>query len=136
MVNRQSGPEGWTVQVFFDGECPLCAKEIAMIRWLDRRDRIWLVDIASTDFQASDWGMTQQALMDEIHGRLPGGEPIKGVEVFRRIYAAVGLKPLVWISRIPGISHGLDWGYKLFAKNRLKWTGRCNDHCKIPRTII
>ena len=35
--------------------------------------------------------MTWAALMDRIHARLPDGTIIDGVEVFRRLYAAVGL---------------------------------------------
>lgn len=132
-TKQKDEPASWTVRVFFDGDCPLCAKEIAMVRWLDRKNRIWLTDISAPDFKAEDVGMTQDELMAEIHGRLPGDKRIKGVEVFRRIYGAVGLSPLVWITRIPGISHGLDWGYRVFAKNRLKWTGRCTDHCEIPK---
>ncbi|MDF1661227.1 MAG: DUF393 domain-containing protein [Planctomycetota bacterium] len=134
MTKLENGPATWTVQVFFDGDCPLCAKEIAMIRWLDRGNRVWMVDISKPDFHAEDWGMTQPSLMAEIHGSLRGGKRIKGVEVFRRIYAAVGFSPLVWLTRIPGISHSLDWGYRHFAKNRLKWTGRCTDHCEVPKT--
>lgn len=64
--------------------------------------------------------------MDEIQGRLPDGSWIIGVEVFRRLYAAVGLGPLVALTRLLGVSHGLDLGYRVFAKNRLRLTGRCN----------
>ena len=67
-----------------------------------------------------------QDFMDEIHGRLPDGQWITGVEVFRRLYAAVGLGPLVSLTRLPGISHGLEAGYQVFAKNRLRLTGRCD----------
>ena len=45
------------------------------------------------------------------------------------------LGSLVALTRVPGISQVLDVGYNLFAKNRLKWTGRCVDgHCEIPHT--
>jgi predicted DCC family thiol-disulfide oxidoreductase YuxK len=67
-----------------------------------------------------------EALMDRIHGRLPGGEIIEGVEVFRRLYAAVGFEWAVKPTRLPGISGALDLAYRVFAKNRLKWTGRCD----------
>ena len=70
--------------------------------------------------------------MDEIQGRLPNGQWITGVEVFRRLYAAVGLKPVVALTRLPGISRGLEFGYRVFAKNRLRLTGRCDDGtCKV-----
>jgi predicted DCC family thiol-disulfide oxidoreductase YuxK len=115
------------VEVFFDGECPLCAREIQLLRRLDRRQRIGFVDIAARDFQPSAYGLTRAVLMAEIHARLPDGSVIRGVEVFRRLYAAVGFGPLVALTRLPGISQLLDAAYGLFAKNRLRLTGRCDD---------
>ena len=124
-----SGPrrDGFEVEVFFDGECPLCMREIRMLRRLDRRERIHFVDISAQGFDAASVGMTWAALMDRIHGRLPDGRLIEGVEVFRRLYAAVGFGPLVALTRLPGISALLEVAYHAFAKNRLRLTGRCVD---------
>ncbi|MEZ6138640.1 MAG: DUF393 domain-containing protein [Pirellulaceae bacterium] len=125
------------VEVFYDGDCPLCMKEINLLRWCDRQQRIQFTDISADDFDPTHYGYTQQQFMDRIRGRLPGGQWIEGVEVFRRLYAAIGrgplvwLLPLVWLSRIPGLSHVLDLGYCIFAKNRLRLTGRCQESCKV-----
>lgn len=121
------------VEVFFDGDCPLCTKEIRMLRRLDRRrQRIRFTDIAAPDFDPSTLGIEWSALMRRIHARLPDGSFIQGVEVFRRLYGAVGLGPLVWLSRAAGITQLLDWAYQTFAENRLRWTGRCTDACELP----
>lgn len=117
----------WKVEVFYDGECPLCLREIKMLRWMDRRENIRFTDIADPAFRPSEYGKTMQEFMSEIQGRLPDGSWIIGVEVFRRLYAAVGLGPLVTLTRLPGVSHGLDLGYRVFAKNRLRLTGRCSE---------
>lgn len=125
------------VEVFHDGGCPLCNKEINMLKRLDRkRGRIRFTDIAAPDFEAGDTGLSMAALMDRIHGRLSDGTRIEGVEVFRRLYSAIGLGWLVAVTRIPGMSHLLDAGYRHFAKNRLKWTGRCqpDGECRLPQT--
>ena len=121
------------VEVFFDGECPLCTKEIAFVRRLDRQARVRFTDIAAPDFDAHAIGRTQADLMARIQGRLPDGTFIEGVEVFRRMYAATRLAPLVVLTRIPGISHLLDASYRWFAKNRLRLTGRCEDGTCTPR---
>jgi len=72
-------------------------------------------------------------LMDKIHGRMPDGTRIEGVEVFRQLYGAVGFRRAVAISRWPGIAHALHLGYVVFAKNRLRMTGRCmEDVCEVP----
>lgn len=87
--------QAWQVQVFYDGACPLCVREIKLLRWLDRKHNICFTDISAADFCASGYGKTPDQFMDEIHGRLPG------------------------------ISHALNFGYQVFAKNRLRLTGRC-----------
>ncbi len=122
------------VEVYYDGLCPLCRREIELLRRLDRRGHIRFTDIAAASFSAGSLGLDQAQLMARIHGRvLTSGELIEGVEVFRRLYQAVGLGPLVALSRWPGISWGLDWAYRWFAENRLRLTGRCTaDTCALP----
>ena len=119
------------VEVFFDGDCPLCRREIRMLQRWDRRQRIRFTDIAAPDFDAAVLGRTQAELMSRIHARLPDGSLIEGVVVFRRLYAAVGLGPLVALSRLPGVSHALDFAYARFADNRLRLTGRCDAACSV-----
>lgn len=114
------------IEVFYDGDCPLCLREINMLRRWDRRERIRFTDIAADEFSAEEVGIEMPALMSEIHGRLPSGEIIKGVEVFRRLYAAVGMKWAVAVSRWPGVRQLLDVGYRHFARHRLRLTGRCS----------
>lgn len=122
------------VEVFYDGDCPLCVREIRLLRRMDRgRGRIRFTDIAAAGFQAEDVGIPYAELMRSIRGRLPDGTIIEGVEVFRRLYAAVGLGAPVALTRIPGVSHALDASYRVFARNRLRLTGRCDDgSCALP----
>lgn len=120
---RPSAP--FDVEVFFDGACPLCVREIKMLRRLDRRQRIRFVDIAAEGFVPPE-GLRWDTLMARIHGRLPDGSLVEGVEVFRRLYAAVGLGPVVALTRLPGVRQVLDLLYRVFARNRLRLTGRCD----------
>ena len=125
----------YRVEVFHDGDCPLCNREIRMLKRFDRKSRIRFTDIANPTFDPEAVGTTMAALMDRIHGRLADGTWIEGVEVFRQLYSAIGLWWLVPVTRLPGISHLLEFGYRTFAKNRLKWTGRClpgSDACELP----
>jgi predicted DCC family thiol-disulfide oxidoreductase YuxK len=115
------------VEVFYDGDCPLCMREIRMLMGRDREGRILFTDIAAPSFDPADVGLDRASLMDRIHGRLPSGELIEGVEVFRRLYAAVGFGTAVALSRAWGISQMLDAAYRVFARNRLRLTGRCAD---------
>ena len=115
----------WEIEVFYDGECPLCMREIRMLKGRDRDGRIRFTDIAVPGFDCASIGVDQDTLMKRIHARLPSGQLVEGVEVFRLLYAAIGLGPLVAVTRLPGVSQVLDAAYALFAKNRLRLTGRC-----------
>ncbi|MEN0111925.1 MAG: DUF393 domain-containing protein [Planctomycetota bacterium] len=124
----------YRVEVFYDGDCPLCRREIDLLRRWDRHQRIRFTDIAAPSFDASDYGKSMDELMAEIHGRLSDGSWIIGVEVFRQLYGAVGFDRVVPLSRLPGVRHALDLSYKFFAKQRLRLTGRCKDEgCAIDR---
>lgn len=114
-------------EVFYDGDCPLCLKEINMIRWMDRKNRILFTDIASETFSPGSIGRSMPELMDQIHGRLPDGSMVIGVDVFRHLYSAVGFGPVVALTRLPVVTQALDLGYTFFAKHRLRLTGRCSD---------
>ncbi|MEI8382432.1 MAG: DUF393 domain-containing protein [Planctomycetota bacterium] len=116
---------GYDVEVFYDGDCPLCLREINMLRRKDSKGKIQFTNIADAEFHSLNVGKTYDELMLRIHGRLPDGTWIEGVEVFRRLYKAVGFGPLVAVTRLPIISQVMDLGYVLFARNRLRLTGRC-----------
>lgn len=126
--------DSWDVEVFFDGACPLCRREIGFVRNRDRLHRLRWVDISCPDFDASSTGKTYEELMARIHARLPTDEWIAGVDVFRHIYSAIGWAPLIAVTRWPGIRQGIEWAYRVFARNRLRWTGRCHDRCHARST--
>jgi predicted DCC family thiol-disulfide oxidoreductase YuxK len=126
-------------EVFYDGDCPLCLREIRLLRRLDRRGQVRFTDIAAPGFEPDAVGRTHDDLMARIHGREIGddgvpGRWVEGVEVFRRLYAAVGFGPIVALTRLPGVRHVLDASYGWFARNRLHITGRCTtESCAVPR---
>lgn len=119
------------IEMFFDGDCPLCVREKNLLNRMDRHNRILFTDITAPNFVASDYGKTQDDFMAEMHGRLPDGQWVTGVEVFRRLYEAVGFRVPVLVTRLPVIRHLLDAAYAVFARNRLKLTGRCQANCQI-----
>lgn len=124
---------GASVEVFYDGDCPLCMREIRMLMRKDHAGRIVFTNIAAAGFDAASIGSSYDVLMARIHGRMPDGTWITGVEVFRQLYAAIGFRRLVAVSRLPGLAQLLQLGYLLFAKNRLRLTGRCVDGtCELP----
>jgi predicted DCC family thiol-disulfide oxidoreductase YuxK len=121
--------EAFAIKVLYDGECPLCAREIGFLRRRDRRGVIAFDDIAAPGFDATRYGLDHAAVMSRIHGVLPDGTVIEGVEVFRRLYTAIGLGWLVAPTRWPLLRGLFDRAYRVFARNRLRWTGRSDAAC-------
>jgi predicted DCC family thiol-disulfide oxidoreductase YuxK len=113
------------VEAFYDGDCTVCVREV---EWLHRRDtqgRIRFTDIAAPGFDADrDAGIPIARLMDCIQARLAPGEVLEGMDVFRHLYEIVGFPHLVRLTRLPVITPVLDGVYRLFAKHRLRLTGR------------
>lgn len=124
------GTATWEIRILYDGECPLCSREVALLRRRDRgRGRIDFEDIADPSFDPAAYGLDARQVMARIHGVLPDGTVIEGMDVFRRAYAAVGLGFLLAPTSWPGVRTLADRAYAIFARNRLRWTGRA-DACE------
>jgi len=136
MTARTDTP--FDIKVLYDGRCPLCRRELAMLKRLDRRQRIAAEDIADASFDGSRYGLSYEQAMGRIHGILPDGTVVRDVEVFRRLYRAIGLGWLLGWTAWPGLRRVADAGYRWFARNRLRLTGRggasCDQgRCAVPR---
>ncbi|UCE84778.1 MAG: DUF393 domain-containing protein [Deltaproteobacteria bacterium] len=132
-------PAHWDIKILHDGDCPLCAREIAMLKRRNRQGRVAFEDIAAPGFDPARYGLDRAAVMGRIHGVLPDGRVIEGMDVFRRAYAGVGLGWLLAPSRWPLAGRVFDRAYEIFARNRLRWTGRedalCSEErCAVPDT--
>jgi predicted DCC family thiol-disulfide oxidoreductase YuxK len=120
-----NGP--WKIRLLYDGDCPLCSREIRLLEKRDRgRRRIRFENIAEPSFDPGAYGLDTRDVMARIHGVLPDGTVIEGLEVFRRAYAAVGLGWVMAPTRWPGLRRLADMAYRIFARNRLRWTGRAS----------
>lgn len=129
--------ENWKIKVFYDGDCPLCRREIDFLRKRDARGLLKFENIADPHFvvPADEHSPSFNQLMAELHGRYPDGTWIKGVDVFREMYQAIGWTWLVTLSKWPVVRNLLNVGYKVFARYRLKLFGRCDaDGCR-PSTV-
>lgn len=136
MLPTDDQAKPFAIEVFFDGGCPLCLREVNLLKRWDRKQKIRFTDIDAEAFPRANVGKSYDDLMAQMHGRLPDGTWVRGVEVFRKMYAAVGFGPLVWMSRCPGISQLLDLSYHVFARNRLRLTGRCTTACRMNNVSV
>jgi hypothetical protein len=59
------------IEVFHDGKCPLCLREMRLLQRLDRRAAIRFIDISADDFEPSSLGVSWPALTGgcPVHAR-------------------------------------------------------------------
>lgn len=106
--------------LLYDGNCPICRREIAWLKSRNQRGRLGLVDIQADNFDPSVYGTTFPTLMAEIHGLSRDGQLIKGMPVFYAAYSAVGLGWLMAPTRWPFLRPLFDSLYAWFASHRLQ----------------
>ncbi len=127
------------LKLLYDGECPFCRREAQWLKRRDRHGRLVLEDISALGFDPSRYGLTRQEVIDVLHGVLPDGHIVRGVEALRQAYQAIGLGWLVAPTRLPVVGWVLDRMYGAFARNRAglgRWFGRrCQSGvCSKPKT--
>jgi predicted DCC family thiol-disulfide oxidoreductase YuxK len=114
----------YPLTVFFDGACPICDREIALMKRLDRRRQLEFCDFSTQEYDAASSGFAAADLARVIHARWSDGSVITGVDVFRAMWEAVGLGFLARLSRLSLVEPLVLNAYAWFARNRLRLTGR------------
>jgi predicted DCC family thiol-disulfide oxidoreductase YuxK len=117
------------MQVFYDGACPLCSREVEYYRRRDEHCQIEWLDIARPDFHAGEYGLDMHQLQRVMHVRMPDGGVVTQVGAFVKIWEAlppaIPTKMLRGVLRIPGMLALANVFYRAFARNRYRLTGRC-----------
>ena len=87
----------WKIKLLYDGECPLCLREVNFLKEKDAgRGLVNFVDIGDDNYNPQENGnIDYETAMGKIHAILSDGTIIKNVEVFRQVYAILGMG---WIS--------------------------------------
>ncbi len=111
------------IQLFVDGDCPLCRREVRWMQSLNNVNKVEFIDIASPDFESVD-RHGQAQLMSQIHARTSDGNWVVGADAFRLVYRTLGFRSLVWLSELPLICQLINVAYRIFARYRLTITGR------------
>ncbi len=101
--------------VWFDGACPLCTREIALMRRLDRAGRIDFVDVAQP---GASCPIDPALLLARFHAR-EDGVLLSGAAAFAAMWRAIPLlRPLGLLARNGPVLRGLEWAYVRFLKVR------------------
>lgn len=124
--NQTTNQPSWEIKLLYDGECPLCLREVNFLQKRDAgRGKVAFVDIAADDYNPEEnAGIDFETAMGRIHGVLPDGTVIKNVEVFRRVYEALGMGWVYAITKLPILGALANFIYGIWADLRLRLTGR------------
>ncbi|KAL4858926.1 hypothetical protein ACK3TF_001297 [Chlorella vulgaris] len=124
--SSSSSQPAWAIKMLYDGDCPLCMREVDMLRRRDAsQGRIAFVDVAAPDYDpAQHGGISFEAAMERIHAVEADGTILTDVEVFRRLYEEVGLGWVYAVTKQPWALNLANKLYSVWAKYRLPITGR------------
>lgn len=85
-----------SVTVWYDSECPLCVREIRLMRRLDRRQAIDFVSIQ----EGAGCPISTDELLQRFHARERGGPLVSGAAAFAAMWRAIPvLRPLGLLAR-------------------------------------
>jgi predicted DCC family thiol-disulfide oxidoreductase YuxK len=121
----------YPITIYYDASCPLCTREISVLKRYDSDNQINLIDCSPTDY-AGDDGYSREAMMKLIHARDAEGRWMIGAPVFAAAYQVTGfaaisrmwgaraLQPL-WRVLYPRIANNRTLLSKLGVVDAMTW---------------
>jgi predicted DCC family thiol-disulfide oxidoreductase YuxK len=101
--------------IWYDGGCPLCVREIALMRWLDRLGAIQFVNV---DDDQVECPLERSLLLARLHGS-EDGMMLSGAAAFAAMWRAIPvLRPLGLLARNATVLRMLERAYILFLRFR------------------
>lgn len=113
----------WPLILYYDGDCPLYAREIRLLSRHADTEHLLLIDIGGADFQANSVGIGKAILANRLHARFADGQWVTGLDATLWSWRAAELgrwaTPLTWRPLRPVF----ELGYRLFCRLRpqLAW---------------
>ncbi len=109
------------MQVFYDGGCPVCSREIAFYRQRPGADGFDWVDVQRAE-QLLGTGLSREAAMARMHVRLADGTLLSGAAAFAAMWR--NMPGLRWLGRwlqVPPFGAIAELGYRIFLLVRRVW---------------
>lgn len=100
------------VTVWYDGGCPLCVREIALMDRLDRHGRIEFVNLDRDDASCP---VDRDLLLRRMHAREGTGPLVDGAAAFAAMWRAIpALRPLGLLAKNRAVLWVLERLYRAF----------------------
>ena len=125
-MNNSAPQLSWKVKLLYDGDCPLCMREVRFLQKKDQgRGLVNLVDIADNNYNPDEHcDIDYRSAMGRIHAILPDGSILRDLEAFRYVYEVLGMGWVYAVTKLPLIGKIANLVYSIWAKLRLRLTGR------------
>ena len=109
----------FSLEVFFDGSCPLCRREIAYYQKIDISRQLAWVDVSQTQAVCPD-GYCQQDLLKRFHVRTNDGQVFSGAAGFAIMWTLLpgGWKYAGHIAKWRPVTLLLELAYRAFLPLR------------------
>lgn len=116
------------IDVFFDGKCGLCRKEIIYYRNKAKKGIFKWHDIAEDPTPLNKYNIPQSTALRQLHVRDDNGKWHVGIDAFIVIWSRLeNWYYLGILIGLPGVKQVADLFYILFARFRFS----CLEHCQI-----
>ncbi len=108
------------LDVFYDGACPLCRREIAHYQRRAAHRPVRFVDASADALPAH--APDRATLLARLHVRHADGRWQVGAAAFVALWACLpGWRWAARASRCPGVLPALEWAYRAFLRLRPLW---------------
>jgi predicted DCC family thiol-disulfide oxidoreductase YuxK len=108
-----------TTTVFYDGACPLCAKEIAFYQRRKGADRLSWIDVSGAPGPHVAPGLTRDQALARFHVRTADGTLVSGGPAFAALWAALpGFRHLGKLFQTAPFVPLLEAIYRIFLRIR------------------
>jgi len=123
MASFDAAGQNCPLQVFYDGSCPLCVREVAVYRSVPTPTVHWVdVSDASSIIPASKSGERPERsiMLARFHVLTPEGHWLHGARAFTALWGRLGIpwRILAALCRLPGARPVMDFLYAMFLRWR------------------
>lgn len=114
------------IEVFYDGKCGLCAREIGYYKRLTPRHSIVWKDIANQPDLLAGTGLSQADALLYLRVKDQNGALQTGLDAFVVLWKQFRVwSALAWVAQLPGIYSAANFAYRRFAHARFKRHTHC-----------
>ena len=111
------------MKIFYDGQCPLCAKEMTSLKSHDTDHKISFIDVHSNSFEQDYPSINKQHALQILHGLDNNNNLLLGLDVTYCAWQTVKKHKWLILLRKQPIKWFADKAYLFFAKHRMKISG-------------